>query len=187
MTTLAKYERCLAGLDADIAAFPSERYSTHSDGSANPVTHSAPVPFKSNGVVLTCGSELTPVAVDWLWCNWLALGKFHLLAGAPGQGKTTIAMSLATTVTIGGRWPDGTRCEAGNVLIWSGEDNPADTLLPRLLAAGVDRTRCFLSAAHALMAKCNRLIQRPIRGVCLAQWRKSAVSRCWWSTRWSVR
>ena len=141
--TLEEYERGLAGLDADIAAFPSERYSTHSDDSANPVTHGAPVPFKPNGVVLTCGSELTPVAVDWLWRNWLALGKFHLLAGAPGQGKTTIAMSLAATVTIGGRWPDGTRCEAGNVLIWSGEDDPADTLLPRLLAAGADRTRCF--------------------------------------------
>ena len=141
--TLEEYERGLAGPDADIAAFSSERYSTHLDDSANQVTHEAPVPFKPNGVVLTCGSELTPVAVDWLWRNWLALGKFHLLAGAPGQGKTTIAMSLAATVTIGGRWPDGTRCEAGNVLIWSGEDDPADTLLPRLLASGADRTRCF--------------------------------------------
>nr|WP_240939605.1 AAA family ATPase [Diaphorobacter sp. HDW4A] len=42
----------------------------------------------------------------------------------------------------GGRWPDGDRCEQGNVLIWSGEDDPADTLLPRLLAAGADRSRC---------------------------------------------
>ena len=92
--TLAEYERGLAGLDADIAAFPSERYSTHSDELANLVTHGAPLPFKPNGVVLTCGSELTPVAVDWLWRNWLALGKFHLLAGAPGQGKTTIASQL---------------------------------------------------------------------------------------------
>ena len=144
--TLAEYERGLAGLDADIAAFPSEHYPTdRADPAelADPVAYGAPVPFKPNGVLLTCGSELTPVAVDWLWRNWLALGKFHLLAGAPGQGKTTIAMSLAATVTIGGRWPDGTRCEAGNVLIWSGEDDPADTLLPRLLAAGADRTRCF--------------------------------------------
>ena len=141
--TLEEYERGLAELDADIAAFPSERYSAHLDDSPYPVTHGAPVPFKPNGVVLTCGSELTPVAVDWLWRNWLALGKFHLLAGAPGQGKTTIAMSLAATVMIGGRWPDGTRCAPGNVLIWSGEDDPADTLLPRLLAAGADRTRCF--------------------------------------------
>ena len=96
-----------------------------------------------DGVVLTCGSDLTPEQVRWLWQYWLALGKFHILAGAPGQGKTTIAMAVAATVTIGGRWPDGTRCEAGNVLIWSGEDDPADTLLPRLLVAGADRAKCF--------------------------------------------
>jgi putative DNA primase/helicase len=95
-----------------------------------------------NGVILVCGNDLTPEPVRWLWPGWLALGKLHILAGAPGQGKTTIAIAMAATVTIGGRWPDGTRCEPGNVLIWSGEDDPADTLLPRLLAAGADRARC---------------------------------------------
>ncbi len=96
-----------------------------------------------NAVVLTCGTDLTPAPVQWLWPDWLALGKFHLLAGAPGQGKTTIAMGMAATVTIGGRWPDGSRCAAGNVLIWSGEDDYTDTLLPRLIAAGADRSRVF--------------------------------------------
>ncbi len=94
-------------------------------------------------VVLLNGADLTPEAVRWLWHGWLALGKLHILAGAPGQGKTTIALACAATVTIGGRWPDGGRCDPGNVLIWSGEDDPADTLLPRLLAAGADRARCY--------------------------------------------
>ncbi len=96
-----------------------------------------------DGVVLTCGSDLTPAPVRWLWPNWLALGKVHILAGAAGVGKTTMALAFKATVTIGGRWPDGSRCEPGNVLIWSGEDDVADTLLPRLLAAGADRARCF--------------------------------------------
>lgn len=94
-----------------------------------------------DGVVLTNGSELTPQPVSWLWRYWLALGKLHILAGAPGQGKTTIAIDMAATVTSGGYWPDGSRCEAGHVLIWSGEDDPADTLLPRLIAAGADKSR----------------------------------------------
>lgn len=93
-------------------------------------------------VILANGSDLTPEPVRWLWQHWLALGKLHILAGAPGQGKTTIALACAATVTIGGRWPDGSRCEPGNILIWSGEDDPADTLLPRLLASGADRPRC---------------------------------------------
>lgn len=94
-------------------------------------------------VVLVNGADLTPEPVRWLWPDWLALGKLHILAGAPGQGKTTIALAMAATVTIGGRWPDGSRCSPGNVLIWSGEDDPADTLLPRLIASGADRTRCY--------------------------------------------
>lgn len=94
-------------------------------------------------VILENGTDLTPTPIQWLWKDWLALGKLHILAGAPGQGKTTIALALAASVTTGGRLPDGARCERGNVLIWSGEDDPADTLLPRLLASGADRSRCY--------------------------------------------
>jgi putative DNA primase/helicase len=97
---------------------------------------------KGGRVVLACGTDLKPQPIRWLWQHWLALGKLHILAGAPGQGKTTLALAMAATVTIGGHWPDGSRSEAGNILIWSGEDDPADTLLPRLLAAGAKQERC---------------------------------------------
>jgi putative DNA primase/helicase len=104
-------------------------------------------------VVLTNGADLTPEPVSWLWRDWLARGKLHLLAGAPGQGKTTIAMAMAATVSMGGRWPDGSRCEPGNVLIWSGEDDPADTLLPRLIASGAERSRCFFVSGTQFAGK----------------------------------
>ena len=96
-----------------------------------------------DGVVLVCGDSLAPQPIAWLWPDWLALGKLVILAGAPGTGKTTIALSFAATITTGTTWPDGSRCKPGNVLIWSGEDDPADTLLPRLVAAGADRSRVF--------------------------------------------
>jgi hypothetical protein len=96
-----------------------------------------------DGVILVNGGDLKPAPISWLWDGWLARGKLHILAGAPGQGKTTIALAFAATVTSGGRWPDGARCAAGNVLVWSGEDDPADTLLPRLMAAGADPKRVF--------------------------------------------
>lgn len=94
-----------------------------------------------DGVIITRAADLQIEPISWLWDGWLARGKLHLLAGTPGQGKTTIALALAAAVTAGGRWPDGTRCEPGNVLIYSGEDDPADTLAPRLLAAGADLSR----------------------------------------------
>ena len=92
-------------------------------------------------ILLAPGSTLTPEPIHWLWGGWLAIGKLHLLAGAPGSGKTTIAIALAAAITAGGKWPDGTPATAGNVVIWSGEDGVSDTLLPRLLACDGDAAR----------------------------------------------
>jgi len=96
-----------------------------------------------DGVRLLRASGLKPEPINWLWRGYLARGKLHIAAGAPGGGKTTIALAVAASVTAGGRWPDGSRAKAGNVLIWSGEDDPADTLLPRLIAMGADTSRVY--------------------------------------------
>ena len=106
-----------------------------------------------DGVVLVRGSDLRPEPVAWLWQHWLALGKLHILAGAPGQGKTTLALSMVATVTSGGRWPDNSRCDPGNVLIWSGEDDPADTLAPRLIAMGAAMDRVYFVAGVRIDGK----------------------------------
>jgi putative DNA primase/helicase len=110
---------------------------------AAPVQQARDDPSARDGVILIRGSEIEPEPISWLWPQWLALGKLHLLAGAPGQGKTTIALAMAATVTTGAHWPCSSRCAPGNVLIWSGEDDPTDTLLPRLIAMGADRSRIY--------------------------------------------
>ncbi|AOJ88360.1 hypothetical protein WS87_12675 [Burkholderia sp. MSMB0856] len=90
-------------------------------------------------------SAIVPEAIRWLWSDWLPEGKLTLLAGSPGTGKTTLALALAATVTTGGTWPDGSACNRiGDVLVWSGEDNPADTIVPRLMAAGADLDRVHI-------------------------------------------
>ena len=92
-------------------------------------------------VQLTCAADIKPEPIRWLWPDWLARGKFHIFAGMAGTGKTTIAIAIGSTISQGGRFPDGTRAPVGNVLIWSGEDSAKDTLVPRLLAAGADMKR----------------------------------------------
>ncbi len=102
-------------------------------------------------VELIDGASIKPEAVNWLWNGYLASGKLHVLAGAPGTGKTMIALALAATVSTGGRWPDGTRCESGNVLIWSAEDDISDTLAPRLIAMGASMDKIRFVGDKATM------------------------------------
>lgn len=94
-----------------------------------------------NTVNLLCADQITPEAIRWIWSEWLARGKMILTAGSPGTGKTTLAMAIVATVTTGGKWPDGSTCERGSAVVWSGEDDPKDTLVPRLLASNADLSR----------------------------------------------
>ncbi len=97
-------------------------------------------------VNLSRASDIKPEPITWLWRDWLARGKMHIVAGQPGVGKSTIAMKIAAVVSVGGRWPDGSSSKPGNVVIWSSEDDPADTLVPRLEASGADMERVHFVA-----------------------------------------
>lgn len=81
-------------------------------------------------------------AVSWTWEGFLPKGCLTLLGGEIQAGKSTIAMSLAATVTTGGFWPDGSRCIApGNVIFWSSEEIVKSVVKPRLMVAGADLSR----------------------------------------------
>lgn len=111
------------------------------EGGAKGATVALPYPVSE--VAMLRGCDLKPEAIDWIWPGWLAAGKLHILGGAPSTGKTTIGMSMAAIVTTGGSWPDGSYSPQGNVVIWSGEDDPADTLIPRLMLSGADLSRVY--------------------------------------------
>lgn len=92
-------------------------------------------------VQLIRGDTVAVEPVAWLWRHFLPVGMLTILGGAPGCGKTTIALALAAVVTRGGRWPDGGRCgQAGDVIVWSGEDDK-HVLGARLIACGADMVR----------------------------------------------
>lgn len=93
-------------------------------------------------VVLVDAASVESKPVHWLWPGWIARGKLHVIAGAPGTGKTTAALAWAACITACKPFPSGWKSTTpGRVLIWSGEDDIGDTLKPRLIAAGADLAR----------------------------------------------
>src|SRR5918995_520738 len=94
-------------------------------------------------------SGVEPEEVSWLWPSWLALGKLALVDGDPGLGKSAMALDLAARVSAGLSFPDGARCESAGVVLLSAEDGLADTIRPRLDAAGADTSRILALATVA--------------------------------------
>jgi putative DNA primase/helicase len=93
-------------------------------------------------------ADIDPQPVLWLWPGRVARGKVTMLAGHPGLGKSQLALGIAAIVTSGGQWPvDRARAERGSAIILSAEDDPADTIRPRLEAAGADLERCHIIEA----------------------------------------
>jgi hypothetical protein len=100
------------------------------------------------GAVLCCFSDIAAKQLRWLWPGRIPLGKQTLFAGDPGLGKTLVALDIVARVTRGTEWPDGAALEhPGSAIILSAEDDAADTIRPRLEAAGAD-----LSKVHQLQA-----------------------------------
>jgi energy-coupling factor transporter ATP-binding protein EcfA2 len=88
-----------------------------------------------------CLADVAAQPVRWLWPGRIACGKVSLIVGNPGLGKSQLCASLAAIVSTGGAWPDSrTRAERGEIVFISAEDDAADTLRPRLEAAGADLT-----------------------------------------------
>lgn len=88
-------------------------------------------------------ADVEPEALRWLWPGRIPLGKLTLLYGDPGLGKSFLTVDIASRVSTGNGWPDirGERFEPGSVILLTAEDGLADTVRPRLDAAGADCTR----------------------------------------------
>ena len=99
-------------------------------------------------VILVRTSDIVPERVEWLWQGFIASGRRTGLAGYPGQGKSHVGIDLAATVSTGRDFPGGApNGKPGHVIILSAEDGPADTIVPRLMAAGADLSRIHIVKA----------------------------------------
>ena len=97
-------------------------------------------------------SSIAPQVTGFLWKPYIPHAKITLLEGDPGDGKSTITTALVSIMTRGDPFPvwnedgtmDTTAQEPMNCLMLVGEDGLADTVRPRLDAAGADPSRVFV-------------------------------------------
>ncbi len=89
-------------------------------------------------------SEVETRQIEWLWHGRIPLGKITILDGDPGMGKSLIAISIAARVSAGHPMPDGTPGIQGGVILIAPEDSVADTIKPRMEAAGGDPSQVLM-------------------------------------------
>jgi putative DNA primase/helicase len=95
--------------------------------------------------ITRCFKDIVVQPINWLWKGRMARGKVTIIAGDPGLGKSQLTAALAACVSVGGRLPlDLTECPTGNVIFLNAEDDAADTMRPRLEAAGADLQRIHI-------------------------------------------
>lgn len=77
--------------------------------------------------------------VEWLWYPYIPYGKITVLQGDPGEGKSTFILNVAALLTKGKPMPEEDNLREPQTGIYQcAEDGVADTIKPRLVAAGAD-------------------------------------------------
>jgi putative DNA primase/helicase len=104
---------------------------------------------------LVCLADVQPQKVPWLWYGRIPLGRLSLLVGRPGCGKSLVTCDLAARISTHTHWPDPgfDRAPLGDTLLICAEDDPADTIRPRLDAAGANCRRVHLLKAAKIFSE----------------------------------
>jgi hypothetical protein len=121
---------------------------------------------------LVPADTIDPEPIVWEWPNRLARGKLNLVAGEGGDGKSQIAIAVVAAKTTGGIYPDGSGpAEVGTCCILAAEDGARDTIIPRLIAAGADRSRVLINTAKVTVKQNERTLISPVSFQDLAYWK----------------
>lgn len=111
-------------------------------------------PERSKKLILSRMSDFVETEVTWLWDARIPYGKITIIAGDPGLGKSFLTMDMAARVSTGAPMPQENKNayqekrEPADVILLCAEDDPSDTIRPRLRKAGAD-----LDKVHLLQAK----------------------------------
>ena len=91
-------------------------------------------------------SKIKTKNIIWLWPNRIPFGKLSVVAGNPDQGKSLVTMYIAAHLSTGrALYGCTTALPPCDVLVLAGEDDAADTIVPRLQVMGADLDRIHIA------------------------------------------
>lgn len=112
--------------------------------------------------MLKRASDVEARPVNWLWRPYIPYGKVTLIAGDGETGKSWISLWLAAVRSrgeefpFGQTWPNGDR----TTMVLNAEDDPDDTVVPRLGALGAQLENVIILADADNNANCWDLDDR---------------------------
>ncbi len=116
---------------------------------------------------ITKHSEVKIISMDtiksektkWLWYPYIPYGKLTIIQGDPGEGKTVFSLNLAAKLSLGTDFDRNEPHEPINIIYQTAEDGLADTIKPRLEAAGADCTKIMVidDTEQSLSMQDNRI------------------------------
>ena len=102
----------------------------------------------SQDISIRCAGDVELRQLSPLWPGVLFKRKVALVAGEPGLGKSLFSCDVAARISRAKNWPGGESpvIDPAAVIMLSGEDDPDDTIVPRLIAAGGDLSKIHIIA-----------------------------------------
>jgi hypothetical protein len=94
--------------------------------------------------VIKTFSDIKLEKIKWLWKNRIAIGKLTIFAGDPGLGKSQGSLDMAARLSRCTQFPDGSSGMLGDTILLTTEDDPGDTMRPRLDPLNADVSRIHL-------------------------------------------
>lgn len=114
------------------------------------------------GPVLRNLSTVKPEPIKWMIPNKIPLGKVGVFFGDPGCGKTAVLIDAISRLSKGATWMDGSRNDIGpaHSIFMSTEDDAADTIVPRAIAAGADLSKITMLDAIRMPGEKGAVVER---------------------------
>ena len=98
---------------------------------------------RESGLLATRLADVRSQQTLWAWDERVPLGELTLLVGAEGQGKSTLAIELASRLTRG-QLDGDLKGQPYSVIYATSEDSASRVVRPRFEAAGADLNRVFM-------------------------------------------